>query len=185
MVSQTLSNTPLFYENVLGVCFKMRCIYIKQKLDRTLFCKKKNKIIKFSDCANCKFKEYNEKCTKNQKNCALHSNKPYKMRNKSAKSSKLERNRKSILTNDLNHCIICGAKKDHLHEIFFGKNRLASMKYDLVIPLCFRCHTEMHNNIEWQNYWHKKGQLAFMKSYPGLDFIDIFKINYLNIFDKQ
>lgn len=179
MFNQVLSNTPLFYENVLGVCFKMSCIYIKQKLDRTMFCKKKNKAIKFSNCANCRFKKYNEKCTKNQKNCALHSNKPYKMHNKSAKLSKLERNRKSILTNDLNHCIICGAKKGHLHEIFFGKNRLASMKYDLVIPLCFKCHTEMHHNIEWQNYWHKKGQLAFMKSYPGLDFIDIFRENYL------
>lgn len=172
MVSQTLSNAPLFYENVLGVCFKMRCIYIKQKLDRTIFCKKKNKIIKFSSCANCKFKEYNEKCTKNVKN-GINYHK------KSAKIVKLERNRKSILTNDLNHCIICGAKKDHLHEIFFGKNRLTSMKYNLVIPLCFKCHTEMHNNIEWQNYWHKKGQLAFMKSYPDLDFIDIFRENYL------
>lgn len=157
----------------------MRCIYIKQKLDRTLFCNKKNKIIKFSDCANCKFKECSKKCIKNQKNCAFNVKNGINYHKKSAKIVKLERNRKSILTNDLNHCIICGVKKDHLHEIFFGKNRLNSMKYDLVIPLCFKCHTEMHNNIEWQKYWHKKGQLAFMESYPGLDFIDIFKKNYL------
>ncbi len=48
---------------------------------------------------------------------------------------KLERNRKSIFTDDL-----CGSKKDNLHEIFFVKNRLKSMEYGFVIPLCFNCH---------------------------------------------
>ncbi len=39
----------------------MNCIYLKQKLNRTLECKKQNKIINIKECNNCKFKEY-KKC---------------------------------------------------------------------------------------------------------------------------
>ena len=35
------------------------------------------------------------------------------------------------------------------------------------------------NDAEFNDYWHKKGQVAFGKAYPDLDFEDIFKINYL------
>lgn len=142
------------------------CINLKQKLDRTLFCKKKNKLIKISECNTCKYKEYN----------VSHNNiKP----KKSKKITKLERNRFSILTNDLDHCIICGTKKDNLHEVFFGSNRSNSMKYGLVIPLCVNHHLEMHKNKEWQDYWHRKGQLAFIEYYHDLDFLEIFKKNYI------
>lgn len=48
-----------------------------------------------------------------------------------------------------------------------------------VIPLCYACHTEMHRNKEWQDYWHKKGQQAFTNNHPKLNFLDIFKKNYL------
>lgn len=64
-------------------------------------------------------------------------------------------------------------------KFFFGRNRANSIKYGLVIPLCQNCHTEMHKNKEWQDYWHEKGQQAFMASYSDLDFMEIFKINYL------
>ena len=53
------------------------------------------------------------------------------------------------------------------------------VKYGLVIPLCSLHHMEMHKNIDWQDYWHKKGQKAFIAYYPDLDFFKIFKINYL------
>jgi hypothetical protein len=143
----------------------MNCIYLKQKLNRNLECKKQNKAINLKECNGCKFKEYNKANSK--------------MRARTYKQSKLERNRNSVFTNDMNHCIICGCRKDHLHEIYFGKNRANSIKYNLVIPLCSSCHTEMHNNKEWQDYWHKKGQVLFMKTYPNLNFLEIFKKNYL------
>ena len=143
------------------------CKHLKIKLNRTFECKKSNKKIILKDCANCQFKEYSIKS-----NVA-------KLKNRTSKQTKLERNRFSILTNDLNHCIICGDKKDHLHEVFFGRNRTNSIKYGLVIPLCSTHHTEMHKNTEWQDYWHKKGQKAFIANYPDLDFFKIFKINYL------
>ena len=38
------------------------CINLKQKLDRTLYCKKKKKTMKISQCSNCKYKEYKNSC---------------------------------------------------------------------------------------------------------------------------
>ena len=79
----------------------------------------------------------------------------------------------------MNHCIICGKKKDNLHEVFFGRNRQLSIRYGLVIPLCIECHQEMHRNIELQEVWQEKGQVVFEKTYPELNFIEIFRGNYL------
>ena len=145
----------------------MNCKNLKQKVNRKLYCKKLKSDIMISECSNCKYKEY------------LIKTNSTKLKNRTSKQAKLERDRFSILTNDLDHCVICGSNKDHLHEVFYGRNRLNSIKYGLVIPLCSLHHMEMHKNIDWQDYWHKKGQKAFIANYPYLDFSDIFKTNYL------
>ena len=145
------------------------CKNLKQKLNRKLYCNKLKKEIKISECSNCKYREYSIK---------LNST---KLKSRTKKQAKLERNRFSILTSDLEHCIICGVKKEHLHEVFFGRNRTNSIKYGLVIPLCSLHHIEMHKNKEWQEYWHIIAQKRFMEYYhkSSDDFIGIFKINYL------
>ena len=145
------------------------CKNLKQKLNRKLYCNKLKKEIKISECSNCKYREYSIK---------LNST---KLKNRTSKQAKLERDRFSILTSDLEHCILCGVKKDNLHEVFFGRNRLNSIKYGCVIPLCSTHHLEMHKNKEWQEYWHVRAQKRFMEFYhKSIDgFIEIFKINYL------
>lgn len=73
------------------------------------------------------------------------------MKNKSYKIRKLEKNRKSILTDDLEHCYICKKQGVFLHEIFYGNNRINSMKYRCIVPLYLEHHTGnsgVHNNIE-------------------------------------
>lgn len=147
----------------------MNCKNLKQKLNRKLYCNKLKRKIKISECNNCKYKEYSIKPNST------------KLKTRTKKQAKLERNRFSILTNDLDHCVICGAKKDHLHEVFFGRNRINSIKYGLVIPLCTSHHVEIHKNREWQEYWHVVAQKRFMEYYhKSIDeFVDIFKINYL------
>ena len=169
----------------------MNCKYLKQKLNRKLECKLNNKIITLKDCKTCNYKEYdfpdNGKMVKSNnhqmsKTTAKHSKneqKTAKIKSKSNKLAKLERNRTSLFTEDLEHCIICGKTKDHLHEIFFGKNRLNSIKYKLVIPVCWECHIKIHNNINLQKEWFIKGQLKFNEIYSDLDFIEIFKKNWL------
>lgn len=148
----------------------MNCKNLKQKLDRTLFCKRKNKIIKISECNNCRYKEY-----KNMTNCRT----SIKSRQKSKKLAKLERNRFSILTDDLEHCVICNKPKEHLHEVFPGAFRQRSMKERMVMPLCAFHHTQIHKDTELSLYWKQSCQKLFEKSHTRDEFIKIFGRNYL------
>lgn len=94
----------------------------------------------------------------------------------------LEKNRFSILTDDLSHCFICGKPKQHLHEVFYGRNRKNSMIYGCVVPLCYEHHegnTGVHKNSKLNQQLRKKCQKEFIKRYPDLDFISIFYENYL------
>ena len=73
---------------------------------------------------------------------------------------------------------VVGGKKDNLHETIFGSNRLNSIKYGLVIPVCYEHHLECHKNSQLQDVWKKKSQVIFEKTYPDLDFLKIFGQNY-------
>lgn len=102
------------------------------------------------------------------------NNKKYKTYNKLDNSRTV-----SLFTDNLNICYLCGCKKEHLHEVFYGRNRSNSIKYGMFIPICNKCHKKAHNDINLIDLLHKKGQLLFICNYPELNFIDIFKINYL------
>ena len=101
------------------------------------------------------------------------------IKKKSNKLAKVEKNRFSIITNDLEKCYFCGAKKKDLHELIEGKNRQVSMKYGLVIPICRKCHIKVTNDKTLQDKLHKVGQKAFKKHYKTENFIQIFGENYL------
>lgn len=149
------------------------CIYLKKKKGKP-FCKLLNKEIQFSNCRGCEKKEYKPK-------------KVYEIKKRTYKQAKAEVNRYSILTDDLEHCIICGKSPVNKHEIFYGSNRHNSIKYGLVIPLCISEHHKgnaegIHKDKELDLIWKKKGQLAYMKYYNKNvdDFIAIFGKNYLD-----
>ena len=91
----------------------------------------------------------------------------------------LERKRFSILTNDLNHCYVCGKPKQHINEIYEGAKRISSMKYGCCIPMCFECHKRFHNDRQFALIYKSECQKQFNKEYPDLDFISIFHRNYL------
>ena len=150
----------------------MNCKNLKQKLDRTLFCKRKNKIIKISECNNCNYKEYKDMTT-------CHTS--IKSRQKSKKLAKLERNRFSILTAS-NKCCMCPSTADLTwHEVFRGRNRANSMKYGLCLRICLNCHEKYQEDKEFNNHWHELNQKKFMEYYHKsiVEFIDIFGRNYL------
>lgn len=161
------------------------CIYLKQKFNHKFECKRNKEEICLKDCSNCPYKEY-KKCTitvkkstykwkiaqKSQVYCA-------KMKQRSNKLAKLEKNRFSLFTDNMNKCYFCPNKKDHIHEIFCGRNRQNSMKYGLCLPICESCHSKYQNNFLFNKEWHKKGQAMFNKAYPDLNFENIFKKNYL------
>lgn len=105
------------------------------------------------------------------------------MRNKRYKLVKLEKNRTSILTEDLEHCILCGANDPDINEIFMGRNRLNSIKYGLLIPLCRTHHQEYHNNRNLQMHYMKIGLDEFLKEHTKEEFQNSFKyIKGLDIF---
>lgn len=136
--------------------------YTRRTMEKRPFCrlnKEWNPI-----CNGCDKKEY--KSYKRMK-----SDKPLKTYSK--KRAKTERERYSIITDDLTKCI---ENKNHTgkvdkHEIFGGKNRGRSIKYGLVIPLCRMCH----DNEEIIKKWQIIGRQAFIDKYSEDLFIKEFQ----------
>lgn len=145
----------------------MSCIYLTQRTKKYkpyFFCRQSKQQITLSECKNCSERKYKEI-------------KPIK--NKSNKLAKLERNRYSIITNDLDKCYICKQPKWDLHEVFGGRNRQISMKYGLVIPVCRKCHEMIPNDKTLTQKLHEVGRKAFEKEYKSENFIQIFGKSYL------
>ena len=119
---------------------------------------------------------------KNRQSIDKKSSKQYKnstIKKKTSKLAKLEKERYSIFTKDLEICYICGKKKDDLHEIFGGRNRKLSMIYGIVIPLCRKCHEKMENDESLKKKWHEVAQKTFEKHYKTKNFMQIFGKNFL------
>lgn len=143
------------------------CKYIKKKINGEIWCIYNKERILRNSCSNCEHREY------------IDHTSSIKKVTKNKNIAKLEKNRFSILTNDLTRCIVCGKKKDHLHEVYPGRNRSNSMKYGCVIPLCEEHHREIHENRTLTKHYQVLTQQRFIKVYPCLDFIEIFRKNYL------
>lgn len=87
---------------------------------------------------------------------------------------------KSILTNDLKHCFVCGSTAVEIHHVINGTaNRKKSDKYGLIIPLCREHHEEVHH-YKWEDRGLKRfAQKRFEGEYPNLDFRKVFGKSYL------
>lgn len=175
------------------------CIHLKKRKNKP-YCNLINKEIPFSLCRECDNKEYKKSDIKISKKSGFWSKSPVKsgqinknaqsltkkpvkktkMHNKSKKLTKLERNRTSVFTSDLEHCYLCGKNKNDLHEIFGGRNRLNSIKYNFVLPLCRECHSLNQSNPFFNDYWHRQSQLYWEENIGSREeFIEVFRRNYL------
>ena len=174
------------------------CINLKKRNNKP-YCKLINKEIQLSTCRECNNKEYkkstfgkkspatsgqqksnNNQMRKYSQTLAKEQQKKIKMHNKSKKLAKLEKNRKSVFTDDLDYCYLCGKKKNDLHEVFGGRNRINSIKYNFILPLCRECHSSNQNNPIFNDYWHKQGQLYWEENIGSREeFIKVFRRNYL------
>lgn len=144
------------------------CKNLKIKLNRQFECKKSKKIITLSECSNCPYKEYN-------------NIKVNPIRNYTKKRAKAEKERFSIIYQDLTKCAVCGSKQDHIdnNEVYEGAKRGVSMKYGFVIPLCFDCHKRFHNDHEFALIYKKRFQKEFEKTHTREEFLNIIHRNYL------
>ena len=101
------------------------------------------------------------------------------MQNKTKKQRDLEKNRYSILTNNLQKCYLCPNKKDDIHEIYAGSKRIISIKNGFCIPLCRKCHDEIQNNEKEMLKLKKECQKKYEKSHSKEDFMKKVGKNYL------
>lgn len=158
-----------------------------QKSIKYGYCLNKNKIVPLF-CKECE--EYKKTIKEKQKD--LNWSKSTKLKNttscysskqlcqKSKELAKLEKNRFSILGSTKNKCFLCPSKTDLTwHEVYRGKNRTNSMKYGLCLRLCYNCHEKYQEDKDFNSYWHKQAQIIFNITYPNLNFLEIFKRNYL------
>lgn len=53
----------------------------------------------------------------------------------------MKQKRKSVLTDDLEHCYLTGSPNIHIHHVFGGPNRGHSEEDGFIVPL----HPDMHN----------------------------------------
>lgn len=105
----------------------------------------------------------------------IEKKKQKKIKQKSNKLAKLERNRFSIITYNLDICYICQKhRKDHLDEVFEGRNRQTSMKYGLVIPICFKCHRKLTDNPLLKKDIQEEAKQKFIEKYSEEKFIKEF-----------
>lgn len=178
------------------------CVYLKKRKSKP-FCKLINEEITLSQCQECNNKEYHlpdtkkmvsrrhqlkkvrnetvtnchqiKKCTKISKNSA-------KMKNKSNKLAKLERNRFSVFTNNKDECFICKSTYQLTwHEIFAGRNRRNSMEDGFCLRLCLRCHEEKQEDIYFNDFWYKKAQMYYEEFIGSRDeFLARYRRNYLD-----
>lgn len=102
--------------------------------------------------------------------------KPKPIKKKSSKLAKLERNRYSIITNNLDICYVCKKhKRDNFDEVFGGRNRQTSMKYGLVIPICFKCHRELTDNPLLKKPLQEEARKIFIKKHSKEKFVKEFR----------
>ena len=92
--------------------------------------------------------------------------------------------KKSIITDDLSTCYICGRPATEIHHCIFGTaNRKLSDKYGMIVGLCYDHHRGKHGvhngNRELDLKLKRLAQEQFNKTYEKVDFIAIFGRNYL------
>ena len=98
---------------------------------------------------------------------------------------------KSIITNDMRVCYLCGKSENiEIHHIFSGSNRKKSTAFGCVVPLCHECHQGtdgVHFNREKMDYLRKVAQLCCEHEYHWTeqDFRSVFHRNYLDDEDRQ
>lgn len=88
------------------------------------------------------------------------------------------------MTDDMEHCYICGRCPVQIHHVFFGRNRANSNADGFVVPLCPEHHTGSRNGVHGQNYALKlalmrQGQTIYEKTHTRKEFMQRYGKSYL------
>ena len=168
------------------------CIHLKKRKNKP-YCNVIKKEITLSQCGECVNKEYKKSTFKgkspvksgnkmqqgNLKQHKTHNNK--KMRVKSKKLAKLERDRHSVFTDNKDKCMFCPATTNLTwHEIYAGRNRQNSMEDGFCLRMCLLCHEKKQEDAQFNEFWHRKAQLYYEKNIGSRNqFLARYRRNYL------
>lgn len=91
---------------------------------------------------------------------------------------------KSIITDDMQTCYLCGGRATEKHHCMHGYgNRKLAERYGLTVGLCHFCHNEppngVHYNAEVDNYLKREAQKAFEARHSHKLWQALFMRNYL------
>ncbi len=164
--------------------FKTRTKIINKKKTVYNYCTLFRKTVPFSCYQECDKKEY-----KQYKR--LQSKKEYKIKSKSSKLAKLERNRFSIIYPDLTKCCKCGLKTGDFdkrinqytyiakNEVFEGSYRQISIRLGMIAPFCIFCHKKFHKDIMFNLSYKVMFEKEYLKTHTKEEFIKIFGQDYI------
>lgn len=152
--------------------FKIR----SKKYKRYCYCTLLKKEVPFSCYKECGYKEYKEY---------------KKIRNRTYKQNKKEKERFSIIYQNFNKCAECGLEQGTFdtvnntyiniskNEVFEGAYRQLSIKYGMVCPFCQKCHDRFHNDVLFNLKYKVMFQKEYLKSHSIDEFIYAFKQDYI------
>jgi len=167
---------------VFGVCLEMKCKNHRIRTKKGIkygYCTLLKKEVSIYGCKCESIERENIKTRSINKNAQYFKNtvqKPIKKRSYSL--VKREKERYSIIYQDLSKCAVCGSLATDKHEVFEGAYRQASINCGCVIPLCRLCHQKMHQNKTFAMYYKIQFEKEYLKNHTLEEWIDIFKIDY-------
>ena len=83
------------------------------------------------------------------------------------------------MTDDFEHCYLCGKQSQQWHHIFNKYDKKRSEKFGLLVPLCAECHMRIHDRDEATNKVLKRtAQIKFEMIYSKELWFSEFKRNY-------
>lgn len=104
-----------------------------------------------------------------------------RIKQKSNKLAKKEKDRFSILQKEDGKCFVCKRKFKELdkHEAFGGSNRQKSIEHGLVYYLCRECHQKADLDKNTRQMLHDFAREEFIKRYNEKKFLKEFGKNYI------
>lgn len=89
---------------------------------------------------------------------------------------------KSIITNDLEYCFVCGRPYPQIHHMMNKWDKAKAEKYGLIIPLCMNHHTGaegVHTKPEKMLACRQMAQRKFEEIHSRDEWIEEFGKSYL------
>lgn len=79
------------------------------------------------------------------------------------------------------NCMICGRVASEEHHCISASNRFKSDKLGLTVPLCKKCHLQLHNKggCTYKQDMQKLAQEVFEREHTRAEWMAIFHKNYL------